>query len=94
VLGRAAQLMQQNLDQMWASVTDPAGRKQALFELWDESAETGSTDLVEAGAAARKFVVGFIRARLPAGSATAYTAAELTTLNGKKQSKAKFAPYE
>jgi len=94
VLGRAAQLMQQNLDQAWASVTDPAGRKQALFDLWDETAETGTADLVEAGAAARKLVIGFIRARLPAGSATAYTAAELTALNNKKQSKAKFAPYE
>ncbi len=93
-LAHVNELMQKNLDQLWASVADPAGRKQALFELWDEAAETGAADLVDAGAAARKLVVGFIRSKLPAGSTTAYTAAELTAFNSKKQSKAKFAPYE
>jgi len=92
-LAQAAKLMQKNLDRMWASVADLAGRKQALFEMWDECAETGEPAVVEAGAAARRLVVGFIRARLPAGSANAYTAAELAAYNRSKHSSQGFAPY-
>jgi len=93
-LKKSTQIMHANLDRLWAAVGDPAARKQALFELWDECAETGDPKLVEAGADARRLVVGFIRARLPAGSADAYTAAELGALNRKKQSKAPFQPYD
>lgn len=87
-------LVRKNLDALWAGVSDPAARKQALFELWDEVVESGDPKLVEAGAAARRQIVGFIRARLPAGSAQAFTAAELAALNSKRQSKQPFAPYE
>lgn len=87
-------LVRKNLEALWATVADPAARKQALFELWDEAVETGDAKLVEAGAAARRQIVGFIRARLPAGSAHAFTASELATCNAKKQSKQPFAPYE
>jgi len=95
-LAHATILMQQNLEQVWASVHDRGARKQALFDLWDECAETGDTSLVEAGADARRLIIGFIRARLPAGGPDAYTDAELAALNGskKKQSKAIFQPYE
>ncbi len=93
-LAHATLLMRKNLDQLWASVTDRAGRKQALFEMWDECAETGDATLVEAGADARRLIIGFIRAHLPAGGPDAYTDAELAGLNKHKQSKATFQPYE
>lgn len=92
-LAQAAKLMQKNLDRMWTSVRELAARKQALFEMWDECAETGEPAVVEAGAAARRLVVGFIRARLPAGSATAYTTAELAAYTRRKHSSQEFAPY-
>ncbi|MDB4962963.1 MAG: hypothetical protein JWP01_2962 [Myxococcales bacterium] len=93
-LAQATQIMKTNLDRMWSTITEPVARRQALFELWDECAETGTEDLVIAGRAARKLVVGFIRTRVPAGSAGAYSADELAAFNRKKQSKATFAPYE
>ena len=93
-LAQATAIMQKNLDRMWASVADPAARKQALFELWDECAETGPEELVTAGAEARKLVTGFIRARLPVGSPTAYTADEIAAFNRRKQARATFAPYD
>ncbi len=93
-LQQATQIMQRNLDRVWASVTDARARKQALFELWDECAETGTEDLIAAGADARRLVIGFIRARLPAGRADAFTADEISAFNRVKQSKAAFAPYD
>ncbi len=98
---RAAQLaqapahVQRNLDVLWATVSEPAARRRALFELWDECAEPGSDSdaIAEAGAAARRLVIGFIRARLPAGTPDAFTAAELAALNRGRSSRAAFAPY-
>ena len=87
------QILKRNLDRVWSLPTSQA-RRDALFELWDECAETGSEELIAAGREARKLVVGVIRARLPAGSADAFTAADLDALNRKKQSKARFAPYQ
>jgi len=92
-LAQSTRLMQKNLDRMWATVTDTAARKRALFELWDECAETGEPAVVEGGRAARKLVIGFIRARLPAAGATAYTASELATLSRERHSSEEFAPY-
>lgn len=94
VLAHASQYMQQNLAWLWARAKDPADRRQALFEMWDEIAETGDPDLVRAGAAARAYLVGFIRAHLPAGSPDAYTPDELARLNAHRTSHAVFAPYE
>jgi hypothetical protein len=93
-LKQATQIMQGNLDRLWSTQVDAQARKQALFELWDECAETGSGDLIEAGAEARRLVIGFIRARLPAGGATEFTADEVVAFNRTKQSKATFTPYE
>jgi hypothetical protein len=93
-LRRTSQLMQRNLDQLWQRVADPTARRAALFELWDETIEAGDELAVEAGRAARTLVIGFIRARLPAGGPDAYTADELAALNRRRQSKAIFAPYE
>jgi hypothetical protein len=87
-------LVRKNLEMLWSTVPDLAARKQALCELWDEAVETGDPKVVEAGAAARRQIVGFIRARLPVGSAHAFTSAELAACNAKKQSKQFFAPYE
>lgn len=92
-LALAPEIMQRNLARLWASVGDPAARREALFELWDECAESGTDELVAAGAAARTLVIGWIRAHLPAGSDVAFTAAELATYNQRKASTATFAPY-
>lgn len=93
-LAQSRRLAQKQLDQLWTSMIDPAARKQALFELWDDCAETGTAELVVGGRAARSQVVGFIRSRLPAGSAHAYTEAELDRFNKRRRSRATFAPYE
>lgn len=91
-LARAAELMQRNIDRLWAATPDLAARKRSLFELWDDCAETGSDELVAAGAAARRLAIGTIRARLR--GAHAYTTAELAELNAIRSSTAVFAPYE
>ena len=94
-LAQVAKLMKKNLDRTWAMTEhDPAARKRALFELWDECVETGSAEMVAAGMSARAMVIGFIRTRLPAGSAGAFTRTEIAALSRNQQSKAVFAPYE
>jgi hypothetical protein len=93
-LARTPELVQRNLERLWATETDLRARKQGLFELWDDAAETGSERMVAAGDAARRAVIGFIRGRLPADSADAFTAAELAACNARKQSRATFAPYD
>lgn len=93
-LSKVSELMQRNLERLWATVADPAERKAELFALWDEVEETGSEELVAAGLQARALVIGWIRAKLPAGSAGAYSASELAALAAKKTSKATFAPYD
>ena len=93
-LAQSADIMRQNLAWMWQKTRDPAERKEALFELWDEVAETGDDDLVSGGVAARKYLVGFIRTRLPQGSAGAFTDSEIAELNARRKSHAMFAPYQ
>ena len=92
-LAMAPEIMKRNLDRLWGTIAEPAARRQVLFELWDECAESGNDELVVAGHAARLLVVGWIQAKLPAGSALAYTAEDLAALNAKRTSKARFAPY-
>jgi hypothetical protein len=92
-LAHSAIYMQRNLDWMWRSTSDPRERKQALFELWDEVAETGGDELVAGGAQARAYLVGFIRTHLPAGSAGAFSDSEVAQLNAHRKSHAVFAPY-
>jgi hypothetical protein len=93
-LAQSKQLVQRNLDRLWASTSDLAARKQGLFELWDDCAETGSEELVAGGTAARTHVIGFIRSKLPAGSTDAFTQTELVHFNKQRKSRATFAPYE
>ena len=92
-LAHADQLMKQNLDAMWAQITDPVQRRHALFLMWDEIAESGDDELVAAGAAARKYLVGFVRSHLPRGSAGAFGSEELAELNAHRTSHETFAPY-
>ncbi len=90
-LANSAVIAQRNVAYLWAHTLDPAERKEALFEMWDECAETGSDELVAGGAAARKLITGFIAAKLT--GPLAYTPAELAALNKKKKSSETFAPY-
>ena len=92
-LAHSAAYMQKNLAWMWQKTKDPIERKQALFELWDEVAESGDDDLVAGGQAARSYLVGFIRSHIPEGSADAVPADELAQLNAHRQSHTVFAPY-
>jgi hypothetical protein len=92
-LKRASEIAQAHLDRLWASSLDIAARKQALFELWDECAESGSADLITAGSRARAQIVGFIRAKLPEGSPDAFTTDEVARLDAHRRSTAHFAPY-
>lgn len=79
---------------VWAQTeVAPAARRAALFELWDDAAEDGPPELIEAGEAARKAVLGYIRAHLPASGPDAYTAAELDALNARRLSHQRFDPY-
>lgn len=93
-LKRATEHVQHNLDSLWSRTGDPAARKQGLFELWDDCAETGEPDVVEAGRAARALVIGAIRARFPASTEHAFTAQEIAAMNGRRQSNSAFAPYD
>ena len=90
-LGRSAQLMRANIDRLWATTRDPRARRDGLFELWDDCAETGDAELLEGADAARRMVIDEIRARLR--GADAYTADELARLNAHRTSIAPFAPY-
>lgn len=90
-LAHADELMRANIDAVYATVPDPAQRKQALFALWDECAESGDPALVAAGAAARAVVEHHIRQELT--GAEAYTAHELAALNARRTSATAFAPY-
>lgn len=93
-LAQSRQYVQRNLDRLWSTTTDVAARKQGLFELWDDCAESGSDELIAGGAAARAQVIGFIRSKLPAGSTQAFTATELAHFNKQRKSLVPFAPYE
>lgn len=64
-----------------------------MFELWDDCAEAGEPAIVEAGAAVRRMILGFIRAHLPAGAPDGFTAEELAALAAARHSHAVFQPY-
>jgi hypothetical protein len=91
-LVRSAELMQRTLGQLWAREADPAKRRAALFELWDDCDE-GPGDRGHAGQRARAMILGWIGARLPRGSAGAFTDEEIRRLDAGRSSKQPFAPY-
>jgi hypothetical protein len=95
-LSRSAEFAQNNVDRLWATVPDLAGRKQGLFDLWDDCEDVSSGgatggDRVAGGVAARALIEGVIRARLTGPSA--YTPSEIAKLNGKRRSRTLFVPY-
>lgn len=90
-LNRSAELTLRNLDAL--SRLDPAARRQAAFELWDECLE-GEGPAGAAGARARAMVIGWIRSHLPASSGDAYSVADLARLNAQRKSSSVFAPYD
>ena len=77
---RSAELMQQNLEALWARTTERSARRDALFALWDECAED------EAGLRARAQVIGWIGAKLP------LTAAEVAAFDARRTSTQHFSP--
>lgn len=82
------------LSKIWAHESTPVAERRAiLFQLWDECAEKGASEVVKAGEQARRQIIAFIRLKVPAGSPGAFTADELTGLNRKRQSKQRFQPY-
>ncbi|MEZ4326993.1 MAG: hypothetical protein R3B40_17375 [Polyangiales bacterium] len=75
--------------QTWDTVErSPEARRRRIFALWDDCAED---DLD--GDAAREAIVGWVRRHLPQGSEHAFSPAELSALNGRRQSRGTFAPY-
>jgi len=99
--------LHRDLIAIWTSDQPPHTRRGLLFEAWDDCDERitvqlpGFTDRdseidelrTSAGEKARAQILAFIRRHLPADSGDAYTDAELRTLNAKRVSKARFAPY-
>lgn len=90
-LAHSGQLMQHHISRLWASTADLATRKQGLFELWDDCAETGGDEFVTGAAEARRLVVAWIQLKLR--DTDAYTADELAQLNTKRKSQERFEPY-
>jgi hypothetical protein len=84
-------LMRRNIEAVLATLPDPRARKQALFELWDECAETGDPALVAAGIAARATLLDYIQREM--NGPNAYTPRELTELNRRRTSSIAFDPY-
>jgi hypothetical protein len=78
--------MQGNIARLNAMTTDVQKRKQGLFDLWDECAETGTPEEIDGGESARAFVMNHIRGTVR------YTPAELRALNAHRHSKQEFAP--
>jgi hypothetical protein len=91
-LAKSAEIMRGNLEQLWRATSDPAARREALFQLWDECVE-GDGAQGEAGTRARAQVIGWIRARLPAGGPGAFTTAEIVALDARRASTQHFCPY-
>ena len=86
ILSHSADDMRKAVDRVWQTVHDPARQREALFELWDDCAESGDPALVEAGEVARTFVMSVIRTKVT------YTAEELARFNARRTSKARFEP--
>jgi hypothetical protein len=86
-LADAARTMTTNLARMWAATSDSEARKQALFEMWDECAETGDDAAIAGGADARAAVIRFIHDR-----AVVFAPSEIEDLNRRRHSTGRFDP--
>ena len=92
-LDRSAELIAVHLEALWRTTSDPAARRGALFELWDECVE-GDDPAGAAGDRARAMVIGWIRAHLPAGEPAAFSADDIAALDAHRASRQHFAPYD
>lgn len=88
-LSQSDAIMRANIDGMWKRLPTDAERKQALFEMWDECAETGDPALVEAGKVARAALVEVARERL---GPNAFSPQELSAFNARRTSTQRFEP--
>lgn len=91
-LDRSAELVSRNLEALWRATPDAGARRAALFAMWDEC-EEGEGPAGQAGQRARAMIVGFIRARLPAGSQAAFSDREIAALDASRTSRQRFVPY-
>lgn len=85
-LEHSGDYMRKAIERVWATIPDPAKQREALFELWDDCAETGEPKLLEAGDVARRLVMGVIRTKV------AYTPEELVRFNARRTSTQRFEP--
>ncbi|MFV8755281.1 hypothetical protein ACNOYE_32425 [Nannocystaceae bacterium ST9] len=119
-LGLAVEHMQRLIDDALAQLVadldairrdptlDAAGKKQRVFEVWDDCderiAQLGDTTPSEAESVvdearldaawtARRTIEAWIRLHLPEGSARGYTAKEIARLDGERLSHEHFDPY-
>ena len=92
-LEHADDFARDSLERLWSSDLPLDEKKEDMFELWDDCAESGDAPVVAAAVRARRVIVAFIALKLPPGSAGAFSEAELAALNAHKSSAARFDPY-
>jgi hypothetical protein len=92
-LARSSELVRRNLVALWRATADPAERRAALFEIWDECGE-GTDAAGSAGERARLMVIGWIRQHLPRRARGAYSDSEIDALNARRTSRQRFVPYD
>ena len=96
----------QDLATLWRDRTRSlVERRRELFELWDECEEAVASDpsgdaasdadaqRSHGGEEMRRRIEAFVRQVAPAGSSTAFDAAELSRLNAGRRSRQRFDPY-
>jgi hypothetical protein len=92
--------LEADLRAIWTASEPAAVRRERIFQRWDECAEPPAGDSSaedrargRVGDRARKRIESWIRANVPEGSADAFAASELREMNGRRRSRASFAPY-
>lgn len=68
-------------------------RRELIFLMWDECAESGSSARMQASRAVRATIEAFVRQHAPSGSRSAYSLSELDRLNRRRRAQTPFAPY-
>jgi hypothetical protein len=83
--------LKENLDRIAADPSlTAAGKRAAVFDLWEGCLDTSDDALANA---ARATIVAFIRRAFAAGTPTAYTPVELAMLNRRRNCTRPFDPY-
>lgn len=73
--------------------TTPREQRRIMFDLWDECAESGDDQVLLVAAIVRATVIAFVRRHFPADGPLAFSPEELSALNDRRRSKARFVPY-